>query len=270
MSSAISLSLIALALTPSAALVVGLTPSASPLASHAARGCRSRAVVAALDYKDPVVAEEFTKVQALDTEGVEEELAASGIPVPPTMNDMDMRMMLVEMRMRKSGKMGGEKKKKKPPPPPAGASAFEVALYEKPALKKLYEEWQQMRNTNALNIVTEYLNNPRRCKERYGGTAKYDETVVTIETALNAKVEQEVTTGKISYDGFPANMGEAGVQMTLAAFGELASFTFEANDDGLTCSGTADYGDVALAKAAIDKYDGMDMGLGTKLEITAD
>ena len=107
MSSAISLSLIALLLTPSAALVVGLTPSASPLASHAARACRSRAVVvAALDYKDPVVAEEFTKVQALDTEGVEEELAASGIPVPPTMNDMDMRMMLVEVRLRKAGKVG--------------------------------------------------------------------------------------------------------------------------------------------------------------------
>ena len=49
---------------------------------------------------------EFTAIQALDTEAVEDELAQSGIPVPPTMNDMDMRMMLVEMRMRKAGKVG--------------------------------------------------------------------------------------------------------------------------------------------------------------------
>ena len=116
--------------------------SFSPPLSLAPRGLgvrqplRAAPAVCALDYKDPAVSKEFAACQALDTEQVEDELMESGIPVPPTMNDMDMRMMLVEMRMRKSGKMGGEKKKKKPPPPPAGASAFEVALYEKPALKK--------------------------------------------------------------------------------------------------------------------------------------
>ena len=91
-----------------------------------------------------------------------------------------------------------------------------------------------------------------------------------LEEALNAKVEQEVTTGKISYTGFPANMGESGVQMTLSAFGELVNFTYEANDDGMTSSGTVEYSDAATAKAAIDKYDGMDMGLGTKLQLTAE
>jgi len=229
---------------------------------------RSGAISAALDYNDPAVAKEFASVQALDTEGVEDELAASGIPVPPTMNDMDMRMMLVEMRMRKAGKIGDSKPKAQKAPP--GANAFEVALYEKPGFKMLYEEWQQMRNTNALNVATEYLVNPRRCKERYGGTAKYEETVAAIEEALNKKVEQEVTSGKISYNGFPANMGEAGTRQTLAAFGELDDFTWEASDDGMTSFGTCDFGDVATAKAAIDKYDGMDMGLGTKLELTAE
>merc|ERR1719298_250062 len=116
----------------------------------APRRSNSGAVVAALDYNDPAVAKEFTNVQALDTEGVEDELAASGIPVPPTMNDMDMRMMLVEMRMRKAGKIGDSKPKAQKAPP--GANAFEVALYEKPGFKMLYEEWQQMRNTNALNV----------------------------------------------------------------------------------------------------------------------
>ena len=83
----------------------------------------------ALDYKDPMVAKEFASIQQLDTEEVEDELMASGIPAPPTMNDMDMRMMLVEVRLRAQGKVGT--KKPKPKKAPAGAGPFEVALCEK-------------------------------------------------------------------------------------------------------------------------------------------
>jgi len=39
----------------------------------------------AIDYNDPVVAEEFAKVQPMVYEDVAEELQAKGIPVPPTM-----------------------------------------------------------------------------------------------------------------------------------------------------------------------------------------
>lgn len=227
---------------------------------------RAGAVVAALDYKDPDVAAEFAACQSLDTEQVEDELAASGIPVPPTMNDMDMRMMLVEMRMRKSGKIGT--KKAEPKKPPANANDFEKALYEKPMFRELYEGWQQARNTNALNLATEHLVNPRRAKERYGSTPKYDETIAEIEAALNAKIVVEVTSGKLAYNGFPANMGEAGVKMTLGAFGEISDFSFEESDDGMTCSGKVEFDDVDTAKACVDKYDGMDMGLGNAISIT--
>ena len=236
-----------------------LGPRAPPRAPRAA-------IVAALDYKDPVVAEEFQACQALDTEAVEDELAASGIPVPPTMNDMEMRMMLVEMRLRKSGKVGPQKAMAKAKPG-ADASAFELALYEKPAFSELYEEWKAARNTNAANLAIEHVNNARRAKERYGGTALYDETIAKIEAALNARVVKEVKGGALSYAGFPANMGEAGVRMTLAAFGDLKDFTWAEADDGLTCGGTVEYEDVDTAKAAIDKYDGMDMGLGTTLTL---
>lgn len=235
---------------------------------HAATARRCLAPVAALDYNDPLVAKEFSAIQALDTEAVEDELALSGIVPPATMNDMDMRMMLVEMRLRKSGKIG-EKKAAAPKKAPAGASDFEKALYEKPAFKALFEGWQQARNTNAMNLATEYLVNPRRAKERYGGTAKYDETIKAIDEAMNAKVEQVVTTGSLAWSGFPANMGEAGVKMTLEAIGPLKAFTWEAGDDGITSSGTAEYEEASMAKTAIDKYDGMDMGLGTALEFEA-
>ena len=39
----------------------------------------------AIDYNDPVVAEEFANVQPMTFEDVETELRAKGIPVPPTM-----------------------------------------------------------------------------------------------------------------------------------------------------------------------------------------
>ena len=51
--------------------------------------------------------------------------------------------------------------------------------------------------------------------------------------------------------------------------GVRASFEWEASDDGISSAGQAEFEEVDAAKAAIDKYDGMDMGLGTKLAFEA-
>ena len=51
-------------------------------------------------------------------------------------------------------------------------------------------------------------------------------------------------------------MGEAGVKMTLQAFGEVVDFEVEESDDGMTLGGRVEYSEVSAAKAAIDKYDG--------------
>jgi len=227
--------------------------------------------LAALDYNNPDVAAEFAACQALDTEQVEDELSLSGIVPPPTMNDMDMRMMLVEMRLRKAGKLGDSSASASsgPKKPGPNANAFEVALYEKPAFRELYEGYKAARDTNSANLCTEYLLNKKQCEGRYGGTAKYKETIDKIEEALNAKVEQKVTSGKVAYAGFPASMGEAGVRMTLGAFGEISSLTFTETDDGMSCAGQVEFDGPEEAKAAIDKYDGVDMGLGTTLELRA-
>lgn len=97
-----------------AALLIAPYPSAlsAPLrtrASSLSHFARSGPLVAALDYKDPVVATEFAAVQQQGMDEVEEELGAAGIMVPPTMNEIDARLMLVEMRLRKSGKLGSKK-----------------------------------------------------------------------------------------------------------------------------------------------------------------
>ena len=57
--------------------------------------------------------------------------------------------------------------------------------------------------------------------------------------------------------------------MTLETFGTLSDFSCEPSDDGMTLTGRAEYEEVDAAKAAIDKYDGVDMGLGTTLELQA-
>ena len=78
-----------------------------------------------------------------------------------------------------------------------------------------------------------------------------------------------MTSGRLEWSGFPASMGEAAVRMTLSAFGELKSLTVEDSDDGLSCKGSAEFATADEAEKCIEKYDGVDMGLGTKLTFTA-
>ena len=41
----------------------------------------------------------------------------------------------------------------------------------------------------------------------------------------------------------------------------------EESDDYMTLAGTVEFEDVATAKAVVEKYNGMDMGMGSALEI---
>jgi len=242
-----------------------------PLAPHRPAPLRSMAragaVVAGLDYKDPTVAAEFATVQSFSTEELEKELADSGIIAPPTMNEVDLRLMLVELRMRKSGTLPGKISKKQKPA--SYSSKYEEALWEKPGFKALMDEFRQQSDTNAFNLAMEYMNNPKQAMERYGGTVAFDKTIARIQEALTKKVEQKVTSGRLTYSGFPSSMGEVAIKMTLAAFGEVVSVSVEEADDGLTVYGKAEFETADAAKACIDKYDGVDMGLGTKLSFIA-
>ena len=229
-------------------------------------------IAMAIDYKDPLVAKEFTSIQGLDLDDVTDELAAAGLVAPATMNDMDIRIMLVEVRMRKAGTMGGSGSaapKKKAVRPAKFGSEFERVLFDKPAVKALYEELQAAKDINSMNLVSEHINNAKRAKDRYGNVPSYASTIKRVEEAMTARIVQEVTTPTVLYSGFPSNMGENGVKMTLAVFGEVVDFTAEESDDGMSMGGRVTYEDVAAAKAAIDKYDGVDMGLGTTLELQA-
>jgi len=62
-------------------------------------------------------------------------------------------------------------------------------------------------------------------------------------------------------------MGAEGLQMTLAACGDIVDMNTDVSDDGITLVGEVTFGNVEIAKAAIEQYDGMDMGMGDALRM---
>lgn len=135
----------------------------------------------AIDYNDPVVAEEFNNVQPLSFDEVEAELSEKGIPISPTMNEMEIKLMLVEMRLRLSGKLGGKPKQERPT---KFSSRLEEFLWTKPAFEIFYNDLKAKGDNNALNVVTEYIQNPDVALQRYG--KDYKGLIRKAEEALNA------------------------------------------------------------------------------------
>lgn len=225
---------------------------------------RTRPIMA-IDYNDPVVAEEFMQCQGTPIDEVEKELATMGIVAPVTMNEMDIRLMLVECRLRASGRMPGDESTKKAKKT-TFSSEFEKALYQKPAFEELYKKCSEAFDTNRMNVMAEYMTNRDKAIKDYG--TNYHEFLQEIEAALNAKVEKIVTSPKVSWYGFPVNIGEQGIRMTFEALGDLIEFESQETNDGLMLEGRATFSDVATAQKCVDQYDGMDMGLGTAIEIS--
>lgn len=217
----------------------------------------------ALDYNDPIVAEEFNAVQPLSYEEVEEELIMSGVKGSPDLNEMDLKLMLVELRMRLAGKMPGQSTGEKKKKPVKYSSKFEEAVWEKPKFAELYDELKSSGDHNSMNVAAEYLNDPEIANSRYG--KDYKRLLASVEEAINAK--KEVTTPTVTFKGFPANMGEMGCKMTLEALGEITEFECSESGDFPILEGKVTFEDIETAKKAIEQYNGMDMGMGTALEL---
>lgn len=214
----------------------------------------------AIDYNDPVVAQEFAAVQPLSYEEVEEELQQSGIRPSAAMNEMEVKLMLVEMRMRLNGKLKDSTPKTKPT---KFSSKFEEAMWTKPAFEEFYNDLKAKGDVNMLNVVAEYVNDPKLGEQRYGKT--YKAIIRKAMAALTAP--PPVKSPTLKFSGFPANMGEAGCKMTLEALGPIVEFECEESDDFPILMGKVTYEDIEAAKKAVEQYAGMDMGMGTQLEL---
>eukprot|EP00587_Corethron_hystrix_P012287 CAMPEP_0113297552 /NCGR_PEP_ID=MMETSP0010_2-20120614/363_1 /TAXON_ID=216773 ORGANISM="Corethron hystrix, Strain 308" /NCGR_SAMPLE_ID=MMETSP0010_2 /ASSEMBLY_ACC=CAM_ASM_000155 /LENGTH=182 /DNA_ID=CAMNT_0000150453 /DNA_START=340 /DNA_END=888 /DNA_ORIENTATION=+ /assembly_acc=CAM_ASM_000155 len=178
------------------------------------------------------------------------------------MNDFDIRMMLVEVRMRSNGTMPGTEKKKREKKA-SYSNKFEEMLYTKPNIEKMYDEFRENGNNNDLNAMIDYINDKELAITRYGAT--YQNIFDQVDAAITAKVE--VTSPKLDFSGFPSNMGEAALEMTFGALGAVKSINCQPNDDGLTLYGTVEFEEIDVAKVCMKQYDGMDMGLGTVIKM---
>lgn len=231
-----------------------------PLVPTASMHSSPTALQMAIDYNDPVVAEEFAKVQPLTYEEVEAELQESGIRASAAMNEMEVKLMLVEMRMRLAGKMDGAEPKKRPA---KFSSKLEEARWTKPAFEELYTVLKEKDDHNSMNVVAEYLNDPDMAKTRYAKT--YKGLLRKVDKAMTAP--PPVNSPTLQFSGFPANMGEAGCRMTLESIGSIADFECAEDSDFPVLKGKVTFDDIESAKAAVAQYHGMDMGMGTSLEL---
>lgn len=200
-------------------------------------------------------------VQTMEYDEVVAELAASGVRAPADMGDMDVKLMLVELRTVMNG--GSSSNNVVKTPPAKFGSKFEEYLWTKPFFAEIYENIKANGDHNKMNVAAEYCNDPENALQAYGKA--YAQFIDEIEAALNAK--PEVTSPTVQFSGFPANMGEMGLKMTLEALGEVADMSCSQSDDGITLFGEVTFGSVDSAKAAIEQYDGMDMGMGDKLQM---
>ncbi|KAL3945874.1 MAG: hypothetical protein SGBAC_000025 [Bacillariaceae sp.] len=230
-----------------------------PPATRASR----TALPMAIDYNDPVVAEEFANVQPLSYDEVEAELQESGVRPSAAMNEMEVKLMLVEMRLRNAGKLsgGGEPKKK----PAKFSSKLEEALWTKPVFEELYNGFKEKDDHNSMNVMAEYLNDPEMARSRYEKT--YKGLLRRVDKAMTAP--PPVNSPTLQFSGFPANMGEAGCRMTLESLGAIADFECGEDSDFPVLTGKVTFEDIESAKAAVAQYHGMDMGMGTSLELVS-
>lgn len=170
--------------------------------------------------------------------------------------------MLVEVRLRFAGKLGGKKEKQMPK---KFSSKFEEAMWTKPAFKEFYDRLKADGDHNAQNVVAEYLNHRDLALQRYGKS--YKGLLREAEEALNAP--PPVKSAKLKFSGFPANMGEAACRMTLESIGPIAQFSCVADDDFPILKGEVEFEDIESAKKAVAQYNGMNMGMGTALEMVS-
>jgi hypothetical protein len=257
------LSALALILSLSAATTMAwVSPSVSLSRTAAVPRTSKTSLGMALDYKDPVVAEELALVQPMPIEEVEEELQSKGIRAPASMNEFDIKLMLVEIRLRFAGKIGGQKEKKQPA---KFASKFEEYMWTKPVFKEFYETLKAKGDHNAQNVVAEYVNDAKLANQRYG--KDYKALIRQAEAALTAALPVKSPTLKFS--GFPANMGEDACRMTLGAIGTIVDFECKQDEDFPVLTGKVTFEDLEAAKKAVEQYNGMDMGMGTKIELVS-
>mmetsp|Transcript_27489 Transcript_27489/g.82509 ORF Transcript_27489/g.82509 Transcript_27489/m.82509 type:complete len:248 (+) Transcript_27489:415-1158(+) len=229
-----------------AALLLSCARALVPARPSCTRVAPPRA--AGLDPTSPEMQAEFEKLKGVDRSEVESELELLGIPTSPDMDDMTVKLRLMEARIifATPDKAG----------PAANASPYEKLIAEKPSIKTYVDGLYNKGDTTGANVFMEYVNNPEQAKSRYGSEALYQKI---FEKADELVAAPAFTSATLAYAGFPM-MGEDALRGQMESIGEVASFSVTEEDPVLGMTGVVTFAEESSAVTAVEKWDGADMG----------
>lgn len=137
-----------------------------------------------------------------------------------------------------------------------GASAYEVLIYEKPAIKTYVDGLYNKGDINGANAFMEYVNDKSAATQRYGKEKTYQEVFKIADEMMAAPA---FTSAKLLFGGFPM-MGEDALRGQMESVGAVKSFVVTEEDPVDGMKGTVEFEEEDSAKTAVEKWDGADMG----------
>ena len=152
---------------------------------------------------------EFEKLKDASRGFVEKELELMGIPYSADMDDMTIKLRLMEARIVMAAPAAAG--------PAANASPYEKLVFEKPAIKAYVDRLYNKGDINGANIFMEYINDPQQAKNRYGKEADYQAVFAKADELMAAPA---FTSAKLAYSGFPM-MGEDGLRGQMESIGAV-------------------------------------------------
>ena len=201
-----------------------------------------------IDPTSPEMMAEFEKLKDVSMADISAELEMMGIPTTPDMDDMSVKLRLMEARIIMGAPDAAG--------PPAGASAYEVLIYEKPEIKTYVDGLYNKGDINGANAFMEYVNDRPGAEMRYGKEDVYKAVFAVAEEMMAAP---SFTSAKLSFAGFPM-MGEDALRGQMESVGAVVTFSIDEEDPVLGCKGKVEFEEEASAVTAVDKWDGADMG----------
>ena len=173
---------------------------------------------AGLDPSSPQMQAEFEKLKDASRGFVEKELELMGIPYSADMDDMTIKLRLMEARIVMAAPAAAG--------PAANASPYEKLVFEKPAIKAYVDRLYNKGDINGANIFMEYINDPQQAKNRYGKEAAYQAVFAKADELMAAPA---FTSAKLAYSGFPM-MGEDGLRGQMESIGAVKAFSVTEED----------------------------------------
>ena len=211
-----------------------------------------------IDFDTPENKVEYRKVEFLSRESCELELNSHAIPVFDSESDMDVRLKLLETRIRL-------KEADKPPEPGPNDPPFQKLVYKRPDIWKYTQKLYDCGDINSYNVFIEYVTNATEARMKYGSEQYYRDVM----DRAQAMMDMEPFKSKIiDFAGFPASMGEEMIKLSLAEFGPLESIDLRVNPkDPDTMTGRAIFQEQSAADKAVEMWNEADMGLGTVMSL---